>query len=274
MALLPDLRLKGSYDALAGQVAGAVDGLLLSGGSDMDAALFGDRNYPFNGAFQEERDLFEIALAREAVSRGMPVLGICRGAQVLNVALGGTLYQDIHKQNEGRPLLMHYQKAPDYSCVHDVAVAAGSVLARALVPEGAAGDAPAEPDDAVAAQRVRGWIAEAGAGGPTGGPGGLGGGAGGGPAGGAPGPSPPSDVTLRVNSFHHQAVRDVAPGMSASAWAPDGVVEAIEPAPGGAWPGHPFTLGVQWHPERLWRHYRGAWRLFRAFALACQGRFP
>jgi putative glutamine amidotransferase len=73
-------------------------------------------------------------------------------------------------------------------------------------------------------------------------------------------------VTVGVNSFHHQAVKDVAPGFSATAFAPDGIIEAIEPSASGDM--HPFTLGVQWHPERMWKHHSHAERLFKQLAEA------
>jgi gamma-glutamyl-gamma-aminobutyrate hydrolase PuuD len=77
--------------------------------------------------------------------------------------------------------------------------------------------------------------------------------------------------SVDVNSFHLQAVKDIAPGFAAAAFAPDGIVEAIEPAPdNGA--AHRFTFGVQWHPERMWRHHAHAARLFKKFAEAGRAR--
>ncbi|MDR1651568.1 MAG: gamma-glutamyl-gamma-aminobutyrate hydrolase family protein, partial [Synergistaceae bacterium] len=78
-------------------------------------------------------------------------------------------------------------------------------------------------------------------------------------------------LSVSVNSFHHQAVRVVAPGFAASARSGDGIIEAIEPVPGNE-NAHPFTIGVQWHPERMWKHHRHAKRLFARFAEACKGK--
>jgi putative glutamine amidotransferase len=218
---LPNILLKGEYEALAGRAAGAVDGLMLSGGDDVNAALYGEENMPFNGSFSEERDLFETALVRSAVKLGKPILGICRGAQILNVAMGGTLFQDIERQNEGTRVFMHYQKAPSYSAVHGVKFSPDSKIAGILL----------EPEEIT------------------------------GRGDGAP-------LSVSVNSFHHQAVRGVAPGFIASARSGDGIIEAIEPAAENEHT-HSFTIGVQWHPERMWKHHRHAKRLFERFAEAC-----
>jgi putative glutamine amidotransferase len=222
---LPEIKLSRFYASLADRALEAVDGLMLSGGNDVNANLYGEENMPYNGSFSEERDLFEIALCKNAVKRKKPILGICRGIQIMNVAMGGTLFQDIEKQNEGRRVLMHRQKAPSYSAVHEVRFAPETKIARLLLE-------PDELDEKSSASED-----------------GL--------------------VSVKVNSFHHQAVRDVAPGFTASAFSPDGVVEAIEPS--GAGP-HPFTIGVQWHPERMWKHHGHAERLFLQFKAACSGR--
>jgi putative glutamine amidotransferase len=222
---LPCIGLKNSYALLAEAAMENLDGLLLTGGDDVDAALYGDVNFPFNGAFSEERDLFEIELCRCAARRKKPILGICRGIQIFNVSMGGTLFQDIAKQNPGKTILMHSQLAPSYSCVHDVLFAADSTLGRAIL----------EPGEQC-------------------------------------GPGGSTEASVRVNSFHHQAVRDVAPGFVASAFSPDGVIEAIEPNSGDGGSVHPFSIGVQWHPERMWRHHKSAERLFIEFASACRGK--
>ena len=133
---LPNILLKGGYEALAARAVGAVDGIMLSGGDDVNAVLYVEENMPFNGCFSEERDLFEAALTRCAVKLGKPVLGICRGVQMLNVAMGGTLFQDIERQNEGIGVLMHRQKAPSYSAVHSVKFSPDSRIARILLEPG------------------------------------------------------------------------------------------------------------------------------------------
>ena len=88
-------------EQLAGEILDSCDGLLLSGGADVDPQIFGETPHHALGRVDGPRDPFEITLAREAVRRDMPVLGICRGLQVLNVALGGTLIQDIPAEVPG-----------------------------------------------------------------------------------------------------------------------------------------------------------------------------
>lgn len=181
-----------------------LDGILLAGGVDVDPGLYGEEPLPGLGAVTPERDAFELALVRWAWEEGLPLLGICRGIQVLNVAAGGTLFQDLSSQLSSG-LLKHEQKAPRWHETHLVRVAGGSRLARILGRE-----------------------------------------------------------ELRVNSFHHQAVREVAPGWRAVAWAPDGVIEGIESSE------HPFALGVQWHAEGMWDRHPLHLRLFVALVEAAR----
>jgi putative glutamine amidotransferase len=176
------------------------DGFLLPGGYDVDPAYFGAEPSPALGTVTPERDALELALLRAVLPTGRPVLGICRGAQVLAVALGGRLHQDIERE---RPdAIQHRQKGPRSWASHTVAVEAGTRLASAL---GVAG-------------------------------------------------------TVRVNSFHHQAVAEPLPaGLLVTARAPDGLVEAFEDER------HPFCIGVQWHPEGMVAEHDHALRLFQAF---------
>lgn len=165
-----------------------LDGVLLTGGGDLDPALFGEVPHPHLGSVDADRDQLELALARFTAEEVKPLLGVCRGAQVLNVAWGGTLYQDLPSQY-GAGLLRHAHPVKDFPrehLAHPVQVAEDSLLARVL---------------------------------------------------GAP--------IVHVNSRHHQAIREVAPALTVVARAPDGVIEGVER------PGHPFALGVQWHPENL-----------------------
>ncbi len=112
----------------AGQALDVVQGLVLTGGSDLDPAEYGSPAHAQTGAPQSDRDAWELALARVAIDRGLPVLAVCRGMQVLNVALGGTLIQhlpetvgtDLHKPSVGT-----YGR-------HDVITAPGSRLAEML----------------------------------------------------------------------------------------------------------------------------------------------
>jgi putative glutamine amidotransferase len=131
---------------------------------------------------KDRRTVFELAITRAALAADKPVLGICGGQQLLNVALGGTLVQHIPDEIAGA--LAHEQPNPRTEPGHTVAVVKGSLL-----------------------HRITGMD------------------------------------ELPVNSAHHQAVKDVAPGMVVDATASDGVIEGIED------PRRRFCLGVQWHPE-------------------------
>lgn len=182
-----------------------LDGLLLSGGYDLDPALYGETKLNDTVQVDAPRDAFEIPLIREAAARDLPVLGICRGIQSLNVALGGTLFQDIPTQNPSP--IQHRQPEGRDACTHQVVVMPGSLAARAAGAEGFA-----------------------------------------------------------ANSFHHQAVNEVAPGLVVSGRADDGVVEALEALHAR------FILGVQFHPEELTAVSAEARRLFRAFVGASAGR--
>lgn len=168
--------------ALAAALLDGLDALVLSGGADIDPRHYRAQPHPKLGTVEAERDASELALFAEAVRRDLPVLAICRGLQLVNVALGGTLWQDLPSE-----LLAHPQSGPRTERIHPVDIAAGSRLAEAL-----------------------------------------------------------GTTRTDVNSFHHQAIRDLAPGLRASAHAPDGVIEGIEGT------GDHWLLGVQWHPEEFW----------------------
>lgn len=109
---------------------GRVDGLMLTGGGDVDPALYGDTPHATFQAAETGRDAFEMALARAAVTSGIPFLAICRGMQVLNVAMGGTLVQDIPSQVTGA--LDHSVPQPRFHIAHEVWVSKGSALATLL----------------------------------------------------------------------------------------------------------------------------------------------
>ncbi len=167
--------------AAAAVILAPAAGLLLTGGGDVAPRRYGEETDPATGEVDEERDESEFALVRRAVAIRLPILAICRGAQLLNVALGGTLRQHISDDGPVR----HRWPERRYDAVHRVHVEAPTVLASAV----AARD-------------------------------------------------------LTVNSIHHQAVERVAPGLRASAFAEDGVIEALEGLNGP-------VLAVQWHPECL-----------------------
>ena len=109
----------------------SLDGLLLSGGSDLDPGYYGEEPVLELGVTLPERDAFEMALVGLALRRRMPVFGICRGMQVLNVALGGTLYQDLPSQWE-HDLLKHRQDTPKWQPTHEVRVNDGSYIAEVM----------------------------------------------------------------------------------------------------------------------------------------------
>jgi putative glutamine amidotransferase len=171
-----------------------LDGLLLSGGEDMDPSYYEELPMIGLGEVSPERDFLESVLTKAMLSQGKPVFGICRGMQVLNVVAGGSLYQDLPRQFKG---MQHSQKAPRTHLAHDVEILSNSLLHRLLGVN-----------------------------------------------------------SIKVNTFHHQAVKDVAPGFLVSAKASDGVIEAIESTQ------YPFALGVQWHPENLWQKYPVFHQLF------------
>lgn len=180
----------------------SIDGLLLSGGGDIDPQQYGQALAGADPtAIYPRRDQMEIALLHGAMQRHMPVFGVCRGIQLINVALGGQLTQHV----DGHTGQTNSFAAPR---PHEVTVRPRSLLDRVMS----------------------------------------------------------AGLSLQVNSYHHQAVRDsdLAPALIASGIAPDGVVEALEH------PVHPWLLGVQWHPERLYELDDVHGRLFVAFVEAAR----
>ena len=111
----------------AAQLVERIDGLLLSGGDDINPLLFDEEPHPNLGTVTPERDTTELEITRQMLKQDKPILGICRGIQVLNVAVGGSVYQDCTKQID-RPILQHLQKAPIGHPTHFVQLAKGSLL--------------------------------------------------------------------------------------------------------------------------------------------------
>lgn len=183
----------------AARALDGVDGLVLTGGEDMDPAWYQMEPHPKANPPSRERDLFELALFAAARQRELPILGICRGIQVVNVALGGTLWQDLPSERPGS--VDHYPEAARGERTHLVRLQPGTITAAAL-----------------------------------------------------------GGTEVRVNSFHHQAIRDLAPQLAATGWSEDGLIEAVESGPG-----QPWLLAVQWHPEEMTGEARSPDRgLFRA----------
>ncbi len=162
-----------------------IDGLVMSGGADIDPNYFGEKPIPELGTVVPERDTYDWTLIEYARRFQTPILGICRGMQILNVHFGGTLFQDITAQC-GLERPTHDQgETPRSTPTHNVKIAENSRLQKITKSE-----------------------------------------------------------TLAVNTFHHQAVKDVAPSLVCVATSDDGICEAIESR-------YYPILGVQWHPENL-----------------------
>lgn len=115
---------------LPADLAAVVDGVLFTGGDDIDPALYGQAPHATYTPAEDGRDTYEIALARAAVAAGLPILAICRGMQVLNVALGGTLVQDIPSEVNGA--IDHAVPEPRFALAHEVWVNKGTRLAELM----------------------------------------------------------------------------------------------------------------------------------------------
>jgi putative glutamine amidotransferase len=122
--ILPNLAEDGDVERLASRL----DGLLVSGGVDLDPTLFNEEPIPGLGEVAPERDRFELAVLAKFLAANKPILAICRGIQVLAVATGGDIYQDIYSQVKEQPLLQHQQKAPRWHASHFVDAEPSSLL--------------------------------------------------------------------------------------------------------------------------------------------------
>jgi putative glutamine amidotransferase len=122
-----------SSDRAAAAVLDSVSGLVLTGGEDVDPARYGEKRHEKVRSVNAARDATEAALVEEAKARGIPVLAICRGIQILNVALGGTLVQDISSQCMSD--IAHDEDGPRDSRSHEITVEPGSLIADAIGTE-------------------------------------------------------------------------------------------------------------------------------------------
>jgi putative glutamine amidotransferase len=175
------------------------DGLLFPGGQDVDPAVYNAERSEFCGAACTQRDGMETYLLRRAIEEDKPLLGICRGIQFINAALGGTLYQDLPTEHPSP--IDHHMSPPYDRSVHTVAIQRKSRLYDIL-----------------------------------------------------------KEDELPVNSYHHQAIADLAQGLRVDAVTPDGLIEAID------LPSQRFCLAVQWHPELNYSSNAASRKIIAAFA--------
>jgi putative glutamine amidotransferase len=169
-------------ECILAQIEGC-SGLMFTGGHDIHPQYYASEAHPRLGEVNLRVDEYQLKLIRSALESDKPILGICRGHQLLNVACGGTLLQDLSEASN--PCLKHSPDGQKSEVLHQVKAASGSILENLLANE------------------------------------------------------------FWVNSYHHQAIRDVGAGLTVIATASDGVIEALLMKDRG------FVLGVQWHPERM-----------------------
>ncbi len=187
------------------EIVALIDGLILTGGGDLSPLIYGEEPHTGLGEISPLRDNVEVYLLQATLQAKKPVLGICRGIQVINAALGGTLYQDLPRQLGTD--IQHSQKGPVSYAAHTVMLKDNAQLTRIF-----------------------------------------------------------GVTDMLVNTRHHQAIKKVAPGFVAVAHSKDGVIEAIESKT------DPFVIGVQWHPENLWRNDESQLALFSALVDAARAR--
>ena len=164
------------------QIVSELDGIIFTGGEDFAPAYFGEEEHEHLGEVNVTRDTYDLTLFKLALNRNIPTLGICRGLQLINVAMGGSLYQDLPSEKPSD--IDHYQDESGTIATHSVSVVEGSAMHQIL-----------------------------------------------------------GEKEVQVNTFHHQAIKKLAPGLKIVGWANDSVPEMIE-----AYPSRNI-LGTQFHPE-------------------------
>lgn len=184
------------------QIFGMCDGLVMTGGHDVNPECYGESDRYGNLHCCDARDEMEFALLERAISSDKPVLGICRGLQIMNVFCGGTLYQDLPSEHPSD--VDHHQHPPYDRPAHHVRLCEHTSLFDDLQVN-----------------------------------------------------------VLAVNSYHHQAIHDLAQGLVAMAISEDGLVEAIDR------PESRYFRAVQWHPEFLYKADEPSRCIFRSFVNAC-----
>lgn len=189
------------------QLVQIIDGLYLVGGNDIDPSYFNEDPHPELGEVNPTRDAFEMLILRGFLTRNKPVLGVCKGSQMINVVLGGNLYQDIYSQVRN-PLIQHHQKSPTTHASHTIDLVEGTKLCNIV-----------------------------------------------------------GQSRIKVNSRHHQAIRNVGTDIIVSSRSNDGIIESIESTK------HDFVIGVQWHPENLLvAKDHSSKRIYQSFIEACKDR--
>lgn len=182
-----------------------LDGILFTGGSDIDPQQYGELPRYGLGAIEPKRDKHEIELAKIVLyETDLPILGVCRGMQLLNIVAGGTLYQDL-KRDKPEGILHGVIESPKYHAVHPVTIKKNSSFYHIFNTE-----------------------------------------------------------TIGVNSYHHQAIKDIGEGFEATMIASDGIIEGIELK------AERFVSAVQWHPEMMAEHHPHILSLFTAFVENCK----
>lgn len=187
----------------ARQQLACIDGLLLSGGGDLSPFFYQEEPAKCLGVVCADRDRHEFQLLQAAKNLKKPILGICRGLQLINVAFGGSLYQDIDSAYPAA--IQHYQMAKPDEPHHTVVLKSDTILLKMM-----------------------------------------------------------GEYSLLTNSFHHQAIKNLAPGFIPNAHTNDGIIEGIEGS------SDQFILAVQWHPELMFYRYPKMLKIFEALVHACK----